>query len=314
VRLYWPQAAPFVATREPAGASRAAEAEPGYGTTAAGACVLQQNTGRQASILRQIEAARRRYGGSLAALERDSRAWRALVRETAKVVRTMPLGKLQRVGREPLEFLYHPGAGSTHVTLLPGVAYCLRRFHPLVRDMVHGAWVRFVRSLPANRRLLGDSHDLQEFLFGSARVNLERYREPLREIQQDRCFYCAGSLREKVEVDHFIPWARYPLDLGHNFVLAHPRCNADKSDRLAALPHLEHWCERNERHGAVLAAGFDARTLVHDLPASLRITRWAYEQAELASAQVWVESRDVLEPLTPAWRALPGLAAAYAST
>ena len=37
-------------------------------------------------------------------------------------------------------------------------------------------------------------------------------------------------------VDHFIPWRRYPLDLGHNFVLAHSACNSSKGDRLAAVP------------------------------------------------------------------------------
>jgi hypothetical protein len=35
-------------------------------------------------------------------------------------------------------------------------------------------------------------------------------------------------------VDHFIPWSRYPADLGHNFVLAHDRCINAKSDYLAA--------------------------------------------------------------------------------
>ena len=38
-----------------------------------------------------------------------------------------------------------------------------------------------------------------------------------------------------MSVDHFISWSRYTTDLGHNFVLAHPGCNSQKSDYLAIL-------------------------------------------------------------------------------
>ena len=31
-------------------------------------------------------------------------------------------------------------------------------------------------------------------------------------------------------IDHFIPWPRYPIDLGHNFVLAHAGCSSAKAD------------------------------------------------------------------------------------
>ena len=39
-----------------------------------------------------------------------------------------------------------------------------------------------------------------------------------------------------------------PADLGHNLVLAHDRCNNDKSDHLAAEMHLAAWTERNRLH------------------------------------------------------------------
>src|SRR5580700_95541 len=62
-------------------------------------------------------------------------AWNKLVREVAEVVRIMPLWKLQTVGREHLDFLYaNTGAGNT-VTLRPGVAFCFRKFHPLISDL-----------------------------------------------------------------------------------------------------------------------------------------------------------------------------------
>jgi hypothetical protein len=49
-------------------------------------------------------------------------------------------------------------------------------------------------------------------------------------------------------VDHFIAWACYPIDLGHNFVLADRSCNNQKRDRLLAFRHLAAWKERNQRY------------------------------------------------------------------
>jgi hypothetical protein len=103
-----------------------------------------------------------------------------------------------------------------------------------------------------------------------------------------------------VEVDHFIPWSRYPVDLGHNFVLADRRCNNGKRDRLAALPHLERWARRNEDYGAEMAERFDEAVIAHDLGASVRIARWAYGQAEAAGSLVWVRADD-LAPLPGDW-------------
>jgi 5-methylcytosine-specific restriction endonuclease McrA len=37
---------------------------------------------------------------------------------------------------------------------------------------------------------------------------------------------------EIAHIDHFIPWSRFPVDLGNNFVLALATCNGKKSDRL----------------------------------------------------------------------------------
>lgn len=96
------------------------------------------------------------------------------------------------------------------------------------------------------------------------------------------------------------------MDLGHNFVLADPVCNARKRNRLASEEHLESWCERNLAHGAELAERFDEKGLLHDLRASLHVTRWAYAQAEAAGAQVW-RLEDELVALDPAWHRLPGL-------
>src|SRR5207247_11038100 len=76
------------------------------------------------------------------------------------------------------------------------------------------------------------------------RVPLERVRGPLIELQEGRCFYCAERPASRAgqtpDVDHFIPWSRYPDDGLENLVVAHARCNAQKRDFLAAVAHVDH--------------------------------------------------------------------------
>jgi len=155
--------------------------------------VLQQNTGRQAAVLNIVRRARAALGDSLVAAIHNGPAWNKLVREVAEVVRIMPLWKLQTVGREHLDFLYaNTGAGNT-ITLRPGIAFCFRKFHPLISDLVRGAWGRLVRQ--QNLEVLGETADLNEFLFGSERVALAVVRLVMLDIQRGRCFYCHALAR-----------------------------------------------------------------------------------------------------------------------
>jgi len=158
-----------------------------------------------------------------------------------------------------------------------------------------------VRHLPRNHALLGEA-DLHEFLFGTDRSALRSVRDLLREVDGNRCFYCADAIRGEPVVDHFVPWARYPLDLGHNFVLADARCNGGKLDRLAAFEHLERWCARNARPDWTVA--LDGRAVPHDVRRTKRVARWAYAQAEHGGATVWQRGRDGLIDLDPRWRVL----------
>lgn len=123
----------------------------------------------------------------------------------------------------------------------------------------------------------------------------------LNEIQEGACFNCSGPLREQAaHVDHFIPWSRYPVDLGHNFVRAHGGCNRKKSDRLAYSGHLDRWVERNEQHGGLLAERFEQDGVICDLRSSLRIANWAYPQTFDCPGLTWWRD-DELVPLTPDW-------------
>ena len=294
VRIYWRQTLPYT----PLGSLEAPDLRP-----------LKQNTGRQAHILRVIAEARRVAGGSMAKLRSDLKAWQQLLNQVGATLVAMPLWKLQNVGGETLTFLYaqpaEPGR-QPFIVLEPGIAFCFRRFHELVYELVTSAWIRFVRGIQDNATLLGEGLELGTFLFGSSREALDRFRPILLDLQDGSCFYCHGSLKAIGAVDHFIPWSRYAVNLGHNLVLAHPRCNGSKSDRLAAIVHLERWCHRNDQHGTALATAFQARQLPHDLQATWQIARWAYAQAESIQARSWVTGEQLVE-LPPTWRTLAGM-------
>lgn len=150
VELYWRQCRPFQIGGESTG------------------LVLKQNTDRQATIIGQIITVQERFGGSLFRLKQfDLPQWSKLVTKVRRIVCEMPLDRLQTVGDERLNFLYDIVDGGIRITLKPGVAYCLRVFYELLRDLIQGAWVRFVQKINANR--LGNLTDLGTFLFGQER-------------------------------------------------------------------------------------------------------------------------------------------------
>ncbi len=308
VGYYWRQTLPYprVTLAAPLGAAPTPLAAPTAASASAAplSTVLLQNTDKQAAIIQRVAEVHQRFQGDLVAAKADTGTWRGLIRDVAKTIKEMPLWRLQLAGDD---FLYPQTLVANSIELKPGVAFCFRQFRVLVGDMVRGAWVRYIRRVKANQALLGQAKDLDEFLFGSERADLSAFRPLLLEVQRGDCFYCERTLASPGEVDHFIPWARYSVDLGHNFVLAHDKCNNAKSDRLGAVEHLERWCRRNGDHGVQLGRGFDGRGLVHDLGVSRSVTRWAYEQAEAAGGHMWVEGKRLV-PLASGWRELPGMA------
>jgi hypothetical protein len=281
VELYWRQSRPFPVGGEATG------------------LVLQQNTGGQAAIISQVAQAQRECGGSLFRFKQEaSGRWSALVAEGDRVVCRMPLWKLQTVGDERLEFLYENLDRGSRITLKPGVAYCFRAFYELIRDLIEGAWVRFVQKLNSGK--LGNAADLGTFLFGQERASLDAYRPILLDVQAGACLYCKKALTGRTEVDHFVPWSRYPADLGHNFVLAHDRCNNAKSDYLAAEAHIAAWMRRNDDHRHELHDRLIGAGLPCDPTATVQIARWVYQQTEKANGQVWVADK-LLRHLGPGW-------------
>ena len=115
------------------------------------------------------------------------------------------------------------------------------RLNGLLRPLLYKHWAGMVARI--NR--LEESR-LESFLFGTERQDLGPVRKALLDLQGGACFYCGGSARSGAEVDHFIPWSRYPDDGLDNLVVADRHCNAKKRDFLAATQHVERWRARME--------------------------------------------------------------------
>ncbi len=283
VELYWQQCRPFEIGGQSTG------------------LVLLQNKGKQAAIVRKIVAAQEQFGGSLFRLKQTaSDLWNSLTGDVKRTVNEMPLWKLQTVGNERMDFLYENlDKPVATITLKPGIAFCFRAFYGLLRDLIQGAWVRFIQQVNANE--LGNLTDLGSFLFDRERSSLNAFRAVLMDYQSGCCFYCKRDLKATSDVDHFVPWSRYPTDLGHNFVLAHAACNNAKSDFLAAEPHLARWTDQISEKLTELNQRFADAGLPHDFNASIRIARWAYEQVEKSNGQVWLCGIE-FQHLGTAWR------------
>jgi hypothetical protein len=194
--------------------------------------------------------------------------------EVERTFARYPIRLLQVVGTEHRPFLYdvdwgesvslttlhRPGGGV--VRFRPNAADELLRLAPLVRPLIELHWVRMVAAIN-HLDLEGDR--LRAHLFGAERSRFPaQLRSGLRELQDDRCFYCAERFGSRVEVDHFVPWARWPNDAVENLVLA-DACNSHKRDHLAAARHARRWSQR-------------AATSARDLAEIAATARWTSDE------------------------------------
>ena len=269
LELYWPQAAPYA----------------GGGHTG----ILLQNKGQQAATITLLHNLRGSYGTLPKA--RTSGEWPAAIRKTVAMLKIMPLWRLQVLRRQHVNFLYVRGPGES-IQLLPGVMYNLRKFHGLLQQLCRNAWISHIRANSQNVPIIGQASDLEQALFGTNRASLAATRPLLRDLQSDTCFYYQDPLRNSGEVDHFIPWSRYPRDLGQNFVLAHQVCNNDKRDLLASTRHLAKWRTRNVIHATTLTRELGSHFICDD-STMLRVALWTYSHAYATGSQAWVGRKQV---------------------
>jgi len=263
IQLYWQQAAPYK-----------------------GHAALVQNLGTQAAVVKAITDYRRKHPSPSLHTAQGATDFKKLLSAVTTTVKTQPIQYIQNLGGGKTVFLFDTGKDG--ITLLPGVAFCLRRFQPLVQQLSRSHWIDHIKGNRQNSHLLGLDTDLVSFLFETSRHALTVVATGLRKIS-NRCHYCGQTVRE-VDVDHFIPHALYPRDLAHNLVLAHPTCNRSKSDTLAAKQHLRNWLEYVLTNADDLSQIGHEAGIIADQASMNAVARWGYANAVVGGSQAWIKS------------------------
>lgn len=269
IELYWQQSSPYKTSK------------------ANDSGVLFQNHGTQAAIIKAIQAFRDENSFNSPNAAKHSKEYKKLVTAVASTVAKQPINYLQNVGGGALPFLYERSTSA--ITLKKGVAYCLRRFQPLIQQLARSRWTDYIKKNAKNISILGEKDDLNSFLFETSRKTLALVCKELKVLYGCKCFYCNKATTE-LEVDHFIPFSLYPRDLMHNFVLACPSCNRSKSDSLAARIHLDRWLEAIKHNSDAINQIGEAVGISANLDTSLSITHWSYGAASSDQAASWIRS------------------------
>lgn len=208
-----------------------------------------------------------------------------LVNEAIKTLAKNPIHCLQTIGKTSEStndrFLFdHPATAAKcatlkRIVLKPGVSASLRRMRGIIVALVQSRWALWIRE---NNDKLAADRELESFLFGASRSPVSVYAERFYELQSGRCFYSGTKLAapNKGEVDHFIPWARYPFDSPFNLVLASREVNNKMRDELKKPEWRERWLERNDEHAAVLVKKFGAAEV--DQETVRLIAEWVYKR------------------------------------
>jgi len=298
--LYWPHTVPY--------------------QKVSGGRILKQNSGRQARILKDIMEFRERLSDPSMPLYRARREepedFQKLVWDIEWTLILMPLPRLQVIGQEENRFVYEIGwdtsigrnrkivteyqrSGSgpfdNRVLLKPGVGDYLVILNSLLRPLIQRNWTAMISKFN-----LMQQSELEDFLFGSERIPLNLIKPGLRDLQEGRCFYC-GREMTAADVDHFIPWARYPDNCIENLVLADSSCNRDKRDFLAATEHVLRWADRNrhDTHRAEALKHIAHHASLETQPAeTLGATRAIYLRLP-EQARLWKIRKEFIAPDRP---------------
>ena len=122
---------------------------------------------------------------------------------------------------------------------------------PVVRPLVE---LHRTRQVAQCSGLDLEGERLRAHLLGADRVAVPNgLRGMLVELQQGACFSCGGRLCSTMEVDHFVPWSRWPDNAIENLSAADRRCDNDERDRLAAMGHVERRSSSLETSSAAVA-------------------------------------------------------------
>jgi len=214
-----------------------------------------------------------------------------------------PIRLLQTVGKENRPFLYDfdwtesvslkalhsPGGGV--MQFKSGAADHLLRLAPLLRPLIELHWTKMVARL---NQIATEDQRLHDHLFGAERTAFPKeLRAGLMDLQQGSCFYCNSRLGASTQVDHFVPWSRWPNNAMENLVLA-DSCNSHKSDYLPAMKHVDNWSQRFV-HRSVDLAQLAADSNWESSPTrSLSLARTCYAHLPNGTP-LWLLARDFVD-------------------
>jgi len=229
---------------------------------------LRQNKGGQAEIVKEIITYQTRHSlrpsSTFARAQSvDAKAYQKFMHKVEWKLIEMPLPKLQRIAGHYSPFIYqinwtddppkstvfqrdksYVNGFDNHLHLMPNVGQYFATLNSLLRPLIYRQWAAMVAKINS----LDDAR-LEAHLFGADRISTKRTHAVLQEIQENRCFFCHDRLNNNFDVDHFIPWTRYPNNCLENLVLAHRQCNGSKRHYLAAELHLDSWLLRFKDDG-----------------------------------------------------------------
>ncbi len=226
-------------------------------------------------------------------LAKKSIYWKSTITSISNTIWNQPVKYLQNINNQ---FLYEYPTSKSSLILKKNITYCFRRFSDYIIQYAKSGWADHIQKTKKNQSIIGIKDDLESFLFGNTRNNLNNVRPVLMSYQSGKCFYCNKNLNANSDVDHYIPWKKYPRNLAENFVLSCPNCNRSKSDLLAGSNHLEKWLsdviDNSQRILDVSNVGF-----ISDKKCILMVSRWAYQNAFEASSNTWIKPNH-FEPTT----------------
>jgi len=268
--IYWPQIKQF---------------STGINGTTTG--VLSQNKGKQAEIITTLLGIQEQLGINDFSKVIRQKLWQKKINTITRTIWQNPVFYLQE---DSNQFLYPYSKDRSKLTLTAEAAFCLRKFSEYIIQYAKQGWVGHIKANKQNQPTIGPKDDLESFLFGSNRAELTQLTPYLIDQQNGKCFYCNTSVIKTSDVDHFIPWKKYPRNIAQNLVLSCQGCNRSKSDMLAAKIHLQKWVSEilpnDERSSFIATQGF-----ISDHDCSLKVATWAYQNAVTAQTNAWVKAK-----------------------
>ena len=271
IQLYWTQALPF-------------------SDQSSDSVLRQSSTTGQASIINSILNLKNNTKSTSLTVARtqNTKLWQSTIKDIALTIKKYPAKHLQSAeDKVSREFLYTYDSKSNVIILKPGIAYCFTRFSKIINKLCQQYWTEFVRKNRHNQPYFSDDIDLQQFLFHQSRQSLKVLESILIDSQREQCFYCHKALKNSIEVDHFIPWSKYPIDTTHNFVLADHTCNNSKHDYLAGELFYDKWLKRNQQYGHTIEQEAKTIGFIINQQRSETISQWAYQIAVEHEDLVW---------------------------